>query len=304
MVRTLRFIGKYRRWRRIACAGAAGFAVTFVALEAISSSSSPLAHMSTALVAVAGAILGIALAGSLSLLAIIKRLRAENIRGDLALNNMLHGLCMFDSRGRLVVWNAQYQAMYKLESADIWRGCTLRHLLDVRKVVGTLPVDAAQYEADLKASLARGEIFTLETEMEDGRIIAVRIIRPWKAAGSPPTRMSRSTDAPGAISSIPVPSSTPSSSTSPVRSSSRRADDLTYLLLNQAAETYFGVDRATIIGKKAADILPRDHGPDNFGGRPAGGCIGRGLLSGRTCRHDAGQWHAYRNGDAVSRQGG
>jgi nitrogen fixation/metabolism regulation signal transduction histidine kinase len=41
-------------------------------------------------------------------------LRVQNARFDAALTNMSHGLSMFDDDGKLVVWNKQFEAIYRL----------------------------------------------------------------------------------------------------------------------------------------------------------------------------------------------
>ena len=70
----------------------------------------------------------------------------QNLRLDDALNNMDQGLCMFDAQNRLVVWNERYRAMYNIDPHRIWRGCTIRDLLDARIAAGTFPLDPARYE--------------------------------------------------------------------------------------------------------------------------------------------------------------
>ena len=49
--------------------------------------------------------MAVGLAGTWSAIRIIQKLGAQNMRRDLALNNMIQGLCMFDGQHRLVVWN-------------------------------------------------------------------------------------------------------------------------------------------------------------------------------------------------------
>lgn len=257
MIRTIRSFGVFRYWLRIVFAGVLGVAAAFAAAKAIEFYSTPVTIATIILMAAVGALLCVFLAGSWSARQIIRKLNAQNMRRDLALNNMVQGLCMFDGQGRLVVWNSQYQTMYKLQSSDIWRGCTIRQLLEARKAAETLPHDPAQYEAELKAALDRGNIFKLEVEMEDGRVIAV-INHPTKEGGWLATheditehkRAERELENTRAFLDMIV-----ENVPSPIIVKS--ADDLTYLLLNHAAETYFGIDRAAIIGKRTADILPK-----------------------------------------------
>ena len=43
-----------------------------------------------------------------------EELRSQNMRLDVALENMAHGLCMFDAEERLVIANDRYAEMYGL----------------------------------------------------------------------------------------------------------------------------------------------------------------------------------------------
>ena len=84
---------------------------------------------------------------------------------DAAINNMIQGLCMFDAQNRLLVWNERYRAMYNIDPSKIWRGCTIRDLLDARIAAGTFPLDPARYDAELRAALKAGKAFTLNIEL-------------------------------------------------------------------------------------------------------------------------------------------
>ena len=141
------------------------------------------------------------------------------MRLDAALNNMIQGLCMFDAQNRLLVWNERYRAMYNIDPKRIWRGCTIRDLLDARIAAGTFPLDPARYDAELRAALKDGKTFTLNIELADGRIIAV-VNQPiegggWVATHEDITERKR----PSANSSTPARSSTRSSRTCRRRSS-------------------------------------------------------------------------------------
>ena len=95
---------------------------------------------------------------------------------------MIQGLCMFDAQNRLVVWNERYRAMYNIDPHRIWRGCTIRDLLDARIAAGTFPLDPGRYDADLRAALEQGKAFTLTVEQADGRVIAV-VNQPIEGGG-------------------------------------------------------------------------------------------------------------------------
>ena len=60
------------------------------------------------------------------------RLKTVNQHFDVALNNMSHGLCMFDSNSRIVVCNQRYLELYGLSPEQGRPGTTLREILEAR----------------------------------------------------------------------------------------------------------------------------------------------------------------------------
>ncbi|EJW13406.1 diguanylate cyclase [Rhodovulum sp. PH10] len=102
-----------------------------------------------------------------------RELERANMRLDAALNNMSHGLCMFDRTGRLLVCNDRYLRMYRLGREMAQPGTTLEELMRRRIAVGTYSGDPLGYVAELRrlGTGARQTHFT--TELADGRIIAV-----------------------------------------------------------------------------------------------------------------------------------
>jgi PAS domain S-box-containing protein len=89
---------------------------------------------------------------------------------DTALNNMRHGLLMFDRDSRLVVVNRTYIEMYRLSPQTAKPGCTRRELLQHRAASGTFAGDVDDYiENRAVYGHAVDEIF----EIPDGRSIRV-----------------------------------------------------------------------------------------------------------------------------------
>jgi diguanylate cyclase (GGDEF)-like protein/PAS domain S-box-containing protein len=247
-------LGRYRDWLTAAFAGVLGFAVTFAALEAVDAHSHSLT--SVALPAVAGALFGICLVGSISAWRARRMLSEQNFRLDGALNNMNQGLCMFDAQNRLLVWNERYRAMYNIDFKLIWRGCTVRDLLDARIAAGTFPLDPGRYDADLRAALAQGKAFTLNVELYDGRTIAV-VNQPMESGGwvathediSERKRAERELEHTRSfldtiIENVPSPIIV------------KDIANLQYLLINRAAEKFLGVKRSTMLGKTSAEVMP------------------------------------------------
>ncbi|HLF22506.1 MAG TPA: PAS-domain containing protein, partial [Burkholderiales bacterium] len=257
MLRSLKYISKYRDWRMVIFAGALGFLVALAATELIDAYSVPLTSLSIVLAAVIGALLGVCLAGALTAWRTRRKLSEQNMRVDGAINNMIQGLCMFDAQNRLLVWNERYRSMYNIDPRRIWQGCTIRDLLDARIAAGTFPLDPGRYDADLRAALKQGKTFTLNVELSDGRMIAV-VNQPIKGGGwvathediSERRRAERElehtrTFLDTIIENVPSPIIV------------KDVESRRYLLINRAAEQYLGMDRNTILGKRATDVMPR-----------------------------------------------
>jgi diguanylate cyclase (GGDEF)-like protein/PAS domain S-box-containing protein len=256
MFRALEIVAEYRDWRRLAFAGALGFAVTLAVITAIDAYAVSLTPLSIALAAVAGALSGVCVIGAISAWRIQQKLSDQNMRLDGAINNMIQGLCMFDAQNRLLVWNDRYLDMYNIDPRHIWRGCTIRDLLDARIAAGTFPLDPGRYDADLRAALKDGKTFTLNVELNDGRSIAV-VNQPikgggWVATHEDITERKRAENElertrsflDTIIENVPSPIIV------------KDAQSRCYLLINRAAEKYLGIERSAMLGKRAADIMP------------------------------------------------
>ncbi len=257
MIKTFSYLMKFRDWRLLGVGAIAGLAIAFAGMHLIAAPSASLSIGVVPLALGAGTMLGMIVAFSYSVLRVVRKLHEQNARRDHALNHMIQGLCMFDGQNRLVVWNREYETMYGL-SPHIRRGWSFADLLQARYDAGMLPYDPVEYEERVTATFRRGEAFTTEAEMPDGRIISV-INRPTKEGGWVATheditvrkRAERELERTRAfldmiVENVPSPIIV------------KDAVDMKYLLVNRATEEYFGVARAKLIGKKSADILPQD----------------------------------------------
>jgi diguanylate cyclase (GGDEF)-like protein len=96
-------------------------------------------------------------------------LKQLNRRIDIALNNMTHGLCMFDAEHKLIVCNKTYVQMYGLPSTLSRPGTLLQAIDAFRATIGSGaladPGQAAGGTADEQSAFIQ--------ELMDGRIIAV-----------------------------------------------------------------------------------------------------------------------------------
>src|ERR1044071_3995179 len=137
MFRGLKYFDKDRGRRKSIIAGVLAVAATLAIAEVVYVFSISPGTILFTLIAVA-ALLGVYLVASMSA-RIRQKLSEQNLQLDVALNNMNQGLCMFDAQNRLVVWNERYRDMYRIDPRRIWRGCTVRDLLDARMASGTFP---------------------------------------------------------------------------------------------------------------------------------------------------------------------
>jgi PAS domain S-box-containing protein len=111
-----------------------------------------------------------------------RRLQEQKRKLDAALNHMSQGLCMFDQAARLVLCNARYLQMYDLPPDAVTPGCTLRELLERRKVVGSFSGDVQTYVSELLASIAQGSEARRLAESSGGRIIEI-VNQPMAGGG-------------------------------------------------------------------------------------------------------------------------
>jgi diguanylate cyclase (GGDEF)-like protein/PAS domain S-box-containing protein len=225
------------------------------ALRAVSPYSMSPETLSFAIAGVAACVLGMCLVGAFFDRRARRDIGEKSIRLDGALNNMNQGLCMFDAQNRLVVWNARYQEMYSIAPDRIWVGCTVSDLLNARIAAGTFPLDPKKYGADLREALKQGKVFVNDVELKDGRTIAV-VNQPMESGGWVAThediteriRADRELSRTRAfldtiVSNVPTPIIVKS------------LPDLKYLLINKAAEKFFGRPGADLLGKTVFDLF-------------------------------------------------
>jgi diguanylate cyclase (GGDEF)-like protein/PAS domain S-box-containing protein len=111
-------------------------------------------------------------------------LKQQNLLFDAALENMAHGLCVYDKDMRLVCRNSRYLEFYKLTEEEAKPGTHLSELVDLTMRNGAF---SAEYDAEQIMSAARERIGNLDNavlhrRMANGRLIAVRY-RPLPDGG-------------------------------------------------------------------------------------------------------------------------
>jgi len=107
----------------------------------------------------------------------------ENALLKRALDNMAHGLCMFDSENILLVCNRSYLAMYGLSPEVVKPGISIRELLAHSIAVGNHKGRSVEevYEALAKDLLVQRS-WTFHNVLDNGRTIAVSV-EPLPAGG-------------------------------------------------------------------------------------------------------------------------
>jgi len=257
MVRMLKQLGKYHHWRRITLAAACGFVVTLAATLAVHFLLVPLPLPSIMLASLCGMLAAMFAAGTVLAARVRRTLSEQNAQLDGALNSMIQGLCMFDADDRLVMWNRRYIEMYSIDPKRIWRGCSLRDVLEARVAAGTFPLDVEAYVQEREAVLKKGKTLTLTAELADGRVTTV--VYHAMAGGGWVAMHEDVTERVRAVRDLQqtrtfldtIIENTPS----PILV--KDIHNLRYLLVNRAAERYFGIDRAHILGKTVHEVLPK-----------------------------------------------
>src|SRR5262245_11645482 len=186
-----------------------------------------------------------------------EELRTQYLRFDTALNNMSHGLCMFDSAARLIVCNDRYRDMYGVSPDLVKPGIALEDLLEYRRQAGTYSGNVQRYIADLLAALAEGQAVKLTVETGDGRSIAI-VNQPMAGGGWVATheditdrvQAERERDRSRTFLDTVIENI-------PVSVYVKEAHDLRYILLNRSAEKLWGVSREDTIGKTAHELFAK-----------------------------------------------
>ncbi|MDB5620329.1 EAL domain-containing protein [Tardiphaga sp.] len=96
-------------------------------------------------------------------------LKLEKNRLDTAMNNMSHGLVLFDAETRVVIRNQRYLDIYGLSPHEVRPGMTFHELISLRKATGSFTGDVDEYVAQTRAT--KGIVNTSVVEIGDGRSI-------------------------------------------------------------------------------------------------------------------------------------
>ena len=110
----------------------------------------------------------------LDLLRISRKLHAKNSQFDVALNNMIQGLCMFDSDQRLSVCNRRYLEIYGFSADVVKPGILLADIMRYSVSLGNYTEqEAVRAVAERPDPNRLRKRTTIKQCLKDGRVIAV-----------------------------------------------------------------------------------------------------------------------------------
>jgi len=183
-----------------------------------------------------------------------ERVKEQKTLLDMALNNMRHGLLMFDSRGRALVVNRRYAEMYGLSPEAAKPGCTVRELLELRAASGTFAGNIDEY---IENHFVNDRVVDWTYGLPDGR--SIRVVNGfldnggWVSTHEDVTLQRKAEEERDRnrefldriIDNITI--------TIQVKD----ARTLRYVLVNKAAEKLWGVSRDRFIGKTPHEIFDK-----------------------------------------------
>jgi len=103
-----------------------------------------------------------------------EELAEQNRRFDAALNNMPHGLSMFDADQRLIVCNRRYAEMYALPKSLSERGTKLDQIMRHRLDTGQAPADIHSYTKQQQEERSgKGMATSYKLPLPDGRTLQI-----------------------------------------------------------------------------------------------------------------------------------
>ena len=183
--------------------------------------------------------------------------REKSAQLDAALNNMAHGLCLYDAEGRIILFNRRYCELMG-ENENHLQGLLLVDVLRRRAAAGGFLPDPREYVASILARVRAGEIASVEVPGANNRIL--RVVRlPIEAAGWVATfediteqrHAEHERDRNRAFLDLII-------NNVPSAIFVRRSEDRRYVLVNGAGERFWGISREEMIGKTADEVFPAE----------------------------------------------
>ena len=102
-----------------------------------------------------------------------KDVAEQSMRLKVALENMSHGICMFDRDGRLIVCNQKYADIYGLGKDQVGPGTPIKSIFEHQSALIVVNGDAGKYVTGRLADIAAKKTYQLTHKFRDGRLISV-----------------------------------------------------------------------------------------------------------------------------------
>jgi diguanylate cyclase (GGDEF)-like protein/PAS domain S-box-containing protein len=178
-------------------------------------------------------------------------LEQTNLWFNTALENMAHGLCMFDREQRLLVCNERYGELYGLTRDQTKPGTTLRSILEARVVAGNSPEDADTYVEQTLQMTQRPDPYYAEAELRNKRIFALNY-QPMPGGGWVATHEDI-TEAKRKEASFRL-----LFDSNPVPMWVFDRDSLRFLAVNDAAVAHYGYSHDQFLAMSVLDVRPAE----------------------------------------------
>ncbi len=176
---------------------------------------------------------------------------------DAAINNMPHGLVMFDASEQMVICNRRYLEMYGLSPEIVRPGCTVGDLLLHRQATGSFTGDIERYRREIRDRFSSGTSYDSIAATSDGRLI--RIVNTPLASGGWVGTHEDVTERQGMLGELERTQTFLNTifENVPVTIYVKDARDGRYILVNRAAEKLWGKGRDEALGKTAHELFSR-----------------------------------------------
>jgi len=103
---------------------------------------------------------------------LVESIRTQEHLLEATISNIPHGLCIFDGDKRLLRCNRTYADLYALPDRLIEPGTPLKSIVEYRRKVGNVPLDALDDEIDLVGDAQTA----VEFQLQDGRTIRLNCL--------------------------------------------------------------------------------------------------------------------------------
>jgi diguanylate cyclase (GGDEF)-like protein/PAS domain S-box-containing protein len=185
-----------------------------------------------------------------------RQLEQEKQRVDTALDNMTQGLVLYDSDGRVVMFNQRFIDLLGLSNDAVKPGCHFRDVMEHCRQRGSFDADVEQFCSGIMSHVAAGKTSQAVLETSDGRSFHV-IDKPLAHGGwvtttediSEHRRLEHERDRNYAFLREIIDHIPSQITVKDVR-------DRRYVLVNRVTEQQYGRPREAIEGRTAFDLFP------------------------------------------------